>query len=74
LEDEDRRAALVREGEDLRLAYWNAHAFNDPKGLQKESRRYDSKLLLPPDGITADPTVGAALADAKAQLQQAGRL
>lgn len=74
LEDEDRRSALMREGEALRSAYWTAYAFNDPKLLQQESRRYDTKLTLPPAGIAADPVVDKALADARAQLVKAGRI
>lgn len=74
LEDEDRRAALMREGEALRIAYWNAYAFNDPKTLQQESRRYDAKLSISPLGTGADPVVSQALADVRAQLEQAGRV
>lgn len=64
----------MREGEALRNAYWNAYAFNDPKTLQQESRRYDAKLSLSPLGTASDPVVNQALADVRAQLQQVGRV
>lgn len=64
----------MREGEALRSAYLNAYAFNDPKLLQQESRRYDTKLTLPPAGIAADPAIATALDDARALLKQAGRV
>lgn len=73
LDDEYRREQLLEHGRDLRMGYYVNFAFNAPKELSAEDRKYQSQLVVPASRHRQREDT-AALQDAKAQLRAAGRL
>lgn len=72
LDDEYRREQLQQYGRDLRQAYYLNYAFNAPKELSNEDRRFQAQLMRPVS-VRRQSEGNRALHDAKAQLDAARR-
>ncbi len=71
LDDDERRAQLRADAAALHMAFLTNYAVNDPKRLERAQRTHIASLAM---GVAPRVEIAQSLADARAQLQQAGRL